>query len=163
LEFDTVSWQSFTSIETIRRQLDRTFDELAAIEENSQTSWMPAVELQDAGDNFLLKAQLPGIDPKDIDIQVTREAVSISGSRAIERKEEKPKFVRSEFRYGQFHRVIPLPARIQNDLVHAEYKDGILTLTLPKVIADRNQVVKVNLTQITEPSATPAVEESDNN
>lgn len=153
-------WQPFTSTETIRRQIDRTFDELAA-SHNSEKTWMPVVELEDAGDDFFLKAQLPGIDPKNIDIQVTREAVSISGDRAIERKAEKPNFVRSEFRYGKFHRVLPLPAPIQNDRVQAEYKDGILTLTLPKVTEARNKVVKVNLTQIAEPSATTAVSEGD--
>jgi HSP20 family protein len=156
-------WQPFTSIETIRRQLDKTFDEVAACGNNSETTWMPAVELEDAGDNFLLKAQLPGIDPKDIDIQVTRSAVYISGERAHERKEEKPNFVRSEFRYGKFHRVLPLPARIQNEQVQAEYNDGILTLTLPKVTEARNKVVKVNFAQIAGAPATPAMSEGDNN
>jgi len=153
-------WQPFTEIETIREQLDKVFDQRAATRDNSETAWMPALELIDAGDNFILKAQLPGIDSKDIDVQVTREAISISGERRYENTEEKPGYVRSEFRYGKFHRTLPLPADIQNDSVQAEYKDGILTLTLPKVAEARNKVVKINLGEIAGTPATPALEQA---
>ena len=154
------SWQPFTEIETIREQLDKAFDQRATTRDNSEATWMPAVELVDAGDNFVLKAQLPGIDPKDIDVQVTREAISISGERRYENTDEKPGYVRSEFRYGKFHRTLPLPAHIQNDSVQAEYKDGILTLTLPKVTEARNKVVKINLGQIAGTPANPALEQA---
>jgi len=154
------SWQPFTEIETIRQQLDKVFDQRTATRDKSEATWMPALELVDAGDNFVLKAQLPGIDPKDVDVQVTREAISISGERRYENTEEKPGYVRSEFRYGKFHRVLPLPAHIQNDSVQAECKDGILTLTLPKVTEARNKVVKINLTEIAGTPATPALEQA---
>jgi HSP20 family protein len=120
-------WQPFTEIETIRQQLDKAFDRRATARDNSEAAWMPAVELLDAGDNFVLKAQVPGIDPKDIDVQVTREAISISGERRCENADEKPGCVRSEFRYGKFCRVLPLPSYIQNDSVQAECKDGANT------------------------------------
>jgi len=153
-------WQPFTEIETIRQQLDKVFDGLAATRDNSEATWMPAVEFVDAGDNFVLKAQLPGIDPKDVDVQVTREAISISGERCYENTDEKSGYVRSEFRYGKFHRTLTLPAHIQNDSVQAEYKDGILTLTLPKVTEARNKVVKINLAEIAGTPATPALEQA---
>ena len=154
------SWQPFTEIETIRQELDKVFDQLATTKDNSGATWMPALELVDAGDNFVLKAQLPGMDPKDIDVQVTREAISISGERRYENTDEKSGYVRSEFRYGKFHRVISLPAPIQNDSVQADYKDGILTLTLPKVTEARNKVVKINLAQIAGSSTNPALEQA---
>jgi HSP20 family protein len=154
------SWQPFTEIETIRQQLDKVFDQLATTRDNSEATWMPALEVADAGDNFVLKAQLPGIDPKDIDVQVTREAISISGERRYENTEEKSGYVRSEFRYGKFHRMLPLPAPIQNDSVQAECKDGILTLTLPKVTEARNKVVKINLAEIAGTTANPALEQA---
>ena len=153
-------WQPFTEIETIRQELDKAFDQRTATRDNSEATWMPAVELVDAGDNFVLKAQLPGINPKDIDVQVTREAISISGERRYENTDKKSGYVRSEFRYGKFHRVLTLPAHIQNDSVQAEYKDGILMLTLPKVTEARNKVVKINLAQIAEASTTPALEQA---
>jgi HSP20 family protein len=153
-------WQPFTEIETIRQQLDKAFDGLAAARDNSEVAWMPALELVDAGENLVLKAQLPGIDPKDVDVQVTPEAISISGERRYENTDEKSGYVRSEFRYGKFHRVLTLPAPIQNDSVQAECKDGILTLTLPKVTEARNKVVKINLDQIAGASTNPALEQT---
>ena len=154
------SWQPFTEIETIRQQLDKVFDQLATTRDNSEAAWMPAVEFVDAGDNFVLKAQLPGIDPKDIDVQVTREAISISGERRYENTDEKSGYVRSEFRYGKFQRVLTLPAPIQNDSVQAEYKDGILMLTLPKVTEARNKVVKINLAPIAGTQTNAALEQA---
>jgi HSP20 family protein len=76
---------------------------------------------------------------------VTREAVAIAGEHRYEKKAEDKGLFRTEFRYGKFQRVIPLPVAVQNDQVQAEFKDGILTLTLPKVTEARRQVVKVNL------------------
>ncbi len=85
------------------------------------------------------------MEAKDLDIQVTADRVAISG----ERKSEINDKTRSEFRYGKFQRVIPLPVRIQNTNVTAEYKNGILNLTLPKAEAEKNKVVKVNLGEAT--------------
>lgn len=91
---------------------------------------------------------------------MTREAISISGERRYENTDEKSGCVRSEFRYGKFHRVLTLPAHIQNDSVQAECKDGILTLTLPKVTEARNKVVKIKLAEISGASTNPALEQA---
>ncbi|RCJ20219.1 heat-shock protein [Nostoc sp. ATCC 43529] len=110
---------------------------------------VPAAELQETDDALHLKLELPGIDAKDLDIQVTQDAVHISGERKSETKTENNGTTRSEFHYGKFQRVIPLSARIQNTNVTADYKDGILNLTLPKSEQEKNKVVKVNLEQPT--------------
>lgn len=114
---------------------------------NGSIAFMPAVEMKETPDAIHLKLEVPGLEAKDLDVQVTQEAVSISGERKSESKTEENGVTRSEFRYGSFRRVIPLPARIQNTNVAAEYKDGILNLTLPKTEAEKNLVVKVNLEQ----------------
>jgi HSP20 family protein len=80
-------------------------------------------------------------------IQVTEKAVAISGERKSETKTEDKGRTRTEFHYGKFQRVIPLPVKIQNTDVKAEYKDGILNLILPKKEEEKNKVVKVNLEQ----------------
>lgn len=85
------------------------------------------------------------MEASDLDVQVTENAVSVSGERKEETKTEENGVTKSEFHYGKFHRVVPLPARIQNTNVQAEYKDGILNLTLPKTEQEKNKVVKVNL------------------
>ncbi|KYC44163.1 heat-shock protein [Scytonema hofmannii PCC 7110] len=108
---------------------------------------VPAAELTQTPNAVHLKLELPGMDAKDLDIQVTENTVSISGDRKSETKTEDKGITRTEFHYGKFQRVIPLPVKVQNTNVTAEYKDGILNLTLPKKEEEKNKVVKVNLEQ----------------
>lgn len=149
-----IRWQPWQEIETLSRQIDRLFD-VAPVGRDAASvtqTWTPAIELKATDAAFVLRAELPGIDAKDLDIQVTREAVSLAGNYQAEAKHEDGKLFRSEFRYGSFRRVIPLPAVVQNDQVQADFTNGILTLTLPKLVNNRPQVVKVNLTDaIAEP------------
>ncbi|HEY9700666.1 MAG TPA: Hsp20/alpha crystallin family protein [Trichocoleus sp.] len=150
-------WNPWQEMDTIRRQIDRAFDGLTQ-PTSSEFNWTPAIELQDSGDALVLKAQLPGIDPKQLNVEVTKEAVSITGERRQESKTEENGYIKSEFRYGTFHRIVPLPVAVINDQVQAEYKDGILVLTLPKVVEARNKVVKINLADLTQASVTDAIE-----
>lgn len=150
-----IRWQPFQEIETLRRQMDRLFDEMVSDNREAQITWKPAVELKDTEDNLIVRAEIPGVEGKDLDIRVTREAVVISGEHRYEKKASERGFFRTEFRYGKFQRVIALPVAVQNDQVQAEFKDGILTLTLPKVTEARRKVVKVNLADNT--AATPEV------
>lgn len=83
----------------------------------------------------------------ELNIQVTQEAVSIASEHRYEKRSESNGNFRSEFRYGSFQRVIPLPAKVQNQQVKADLKDGILTLNLPKLQEEQNKVFKVNLGQ----------------
>lgn len=145
-----IRWQPWQEMETLRRQFDQLFDELAPISRDAVSTvtgraWAPAIELKTTETDVVLRAELPGIDAKDLDIQVTQDAVSISGEYQAESKTEDHQLFRTEFRYGNFRRVIGLPIAVQNDKANAEFKDGILTLTLPKVEADRPKVVKVSL------------------
>jgi HSP20 family protein len=110
-------------------------------------SKVPAAELTETDDAVHLKLEVPGMEAKDLDVQVMADRVAISGERKSETKTEEDGKTRSEFRYGKFSRVIPLPVRIQNTNVTADYKDGILNLTLPKSEEEKNKVVKVNLLQ----------------
>lgn len=160
-----IRWQPFSEMEALRRQMDQMFNEMSSVNRESQINWKPAVELQDTDENIILRAEVPGVEGKDLDIRVTREAVVISGENRYEHKAEEKGFFRTEFRYGKFQRVIPLPVAVQNDQVQAEFKDGILTLTLPKVTEARNKVVKVNLAdsavatpEVTNEAATTATE-----
>ena len=159
-------WQEMNSLQ---RQFNRLFDEDAMFEVASNISavrdaltscgpvltanWddfgnfskVPAAELTETDDALHLKLEVPGMEAKDLDIQVMADRVAIAGERKSETKTEEEGRTSSEFRYGRFQRVIPLPARIQNTNVSADYKDGILNLTLPKSEEEKNKVVKVNL------------------
>lgn len=142
-----VRWEPFREIDTLQRQMNRLFDELMPTvrEAGNGIAFVPAAELEETPDAIHLKLEVPGMDAKDLDVQVSADSVSITGERKSETKTEEKGMTRTEFRYGKFQRVIPLPARVQNNKVQAEYKDGILKLNLPKAEEEKNKVVKVNL------------------
>ena len=141
-----IRWQPFSEIDSLQKEMNRLFDNLAPrTTEELGSAFIPAAEMEETPEAIHLKLEVPGMDAKDIDIQVSADAISISGERKSETKTEDKGMTRSEFRYGSFRRVIPLPTRVQNTNVNAEYKDGILNLTLPKAEEDKNKVVKVNV------------------
>jgi len=92
-----------------------------------------------------VRVALPGIDAKDLDVQISRDTVAISGEYRQENKTESAQFFRSEFRYGNFRRIVKLPFAVQNDKAQADFSNGVLTLTLPRIEAERPKVVKLNL------------------
>ena len=143
-----VRYNPWTEMNSLQRQLNRIFDDAltpASLADFGNFSKVPAAELTETDDSLVLKLEVPGMNPADINIEATAKSVSIAGERKSETTEENEGKTRTEFRYGSFQRVIPLPARIQNTEVKAEYKNGILHLTLPKAEAEKNKVVKVNL------------------
>lgn len=136
-------WQEFN---TLQRQINRLFeDNISPTAFENSVARVPAAEIKETENAIHLKLELPGMEAKDLDIQVTENAVAISGERKSENKTEENGVFKTEFQYGKFQRVIPLPTRIQNTNVAAEYKNGILNLTLPKTEQEKNKVVKVNL------------------
>ncbi len=144
-----VRYNPWHEMNALQRSFNRLFDDMIATDNSDfgNVSKVPAAELSETDDAINLKLEVPGMNAKDLDIQVTENAVSIRGERKEETTTEENGTKRSEFRYGKFERVIPLPARIQNTDVKADYKDGILNLHLPLAQEEKNKVVKVNLEQ----------------
>jgi HSP20 family protein len=146
-----VRWNPWREIDNLQREFNRLFEETLV----PATAWekgftrVPAAEIYETNDAIHLKLEVPGMEAKDLDVQVTEDAVYVKGERKQETKTEDKGVTKSEFYYGIFQRVIPLSTRIQNTNVTAEYKDGILNLTLPKAEEEKNKVVKVNLEQAT--------------
>ena len=142
-----VRYNPWSEIDSVQRQINRMFNEAVtpATSANRNYSRYPNAELTDTEEALILKLEVPGMKPEDIEIEATVKSVSVKGERKFEVAAEDADKTRSEFRYGSFDRVISLPARIQNTEVKAEYKDGILYLTLPKAEAEKNKVVKVSL------------------
>ncbi|MDJ0724927.1 MAG: Hsp20/alpha crystallin family protein [Prochloraceae cyanobacterium] len=141
-----VTWNPFSEIETMRRQMDRLFDDMTGGFDSPRSNlWKPPIELLDSEDRLILKAIIPGIEAKDLDVNVARESISIKGEYRNGDRAENSRIFYTEIRHGKFKRVINLPIPIQNDKVEAEYVNGILILNLPKTEAAKNTVVKVNL------------------
>ena len=144
-----VRWQPFREMETLQREMNRLFETFSPTNPvtvpGDGLSFIPAAEMTETPEAIQLKLEVPGLEPKDLDVEVEADSITIKGERKSETKTEENGVTRTEFRYGSFHRIIPLPSRIENTNVTAEYKDGILNLTLPKVPEERNKVVKVNI------------------
>ena len=130
-------YSPFLEINSVQRQIDQLFQEV--LPTTSSVS-RPPVEISVNEDSVELKIELPGVDIKDIDVEVSKQMVAINGQRQRPAEVEN-----SEFYYGKFSRLITLPVEVQNSQVTANYQDGILYLTLPKAVAGKNKVVKVNL------------------
>ena len=142
-----IRWEPFREVESLQREMNRLFESLTPSENGGSDpiAFMPAAEMHETPSSIELKLEVPGMEAKDIDVRVTEQAIAITGERQSETKTEEGGMTRSEFRYGKFQRVIPLPARVQNDQVKADYKNGVLSLSLPKAEDEKNKVFKVNL------------------
>ncbi len=144
-----VRWEPFREIDSLQKEMNRLLDSFYPTslpkDDFDRLSFVPAAEMSETPEAIDLKLEIPGLEAKDLDVEVQADSVSIKGERKSEEKTEENGTIRTEFRYGKFHRVIPLPSRVQNNNVTAEYKDGILHLNLPKAEEERNKVVKVDI------------------
>lgn len=105
---------------------------------------MPRVDVLDREDEIIVKAEVPGVDKKDLDVSVTENSVSIKGSTSHEEKEEKDDYYRCEISSGSFSRTVRLPADVDAAKARSKFKDGILELVLPKVKKAKRHTVKVD-------------------
>ena len=132
-----------TEINSLRHQINDVFGDLTS-EALTKADWAPAIRLVDRDHDFLLTAHLAGVTAADLDVQVSADVVSISGTRTQpEAAAEGTKVLYDDTRYGSFHRLVNLPDGVQNYQVVADFANGVLTLSLPKVVEARNKVVKI--------------------
>ena len=146
-------WQPLWELSTIRKQLDRLFEDMVSSDRNwlgipsSMGMWFPAVEIEETDKELILKAEIPGIDAKDLEIEVTEDQVTLSGEHKEEtsHQEKDKNYFRSEFYYGEFKRTIPLPMSIETDKIKSNFKNGVLTLNMSKVQESPKKAVKINV------------------
>jgi HSP20 family protein len=142
------SFPGFAEIENIQRQVDQVLDELTQTQ--VATDWTPAVQLEETPEQYIIRAIIPNLDKNELDIEVAKSGVAISGKTLNIELPEDHKITHSEFPVGQFRRVVSLREAIVQTEVKAEYTDGILTVTLPKAPEVIHRVVKVNLNSETQ-------------
>ena len=142
-----IRWNPTREIDSLQREMNRLFDRVmpSHFDWDANAPFVPAAEMSETPEAVHLKLEVPGMKPDDLDVQVSADSVSIRGERRDETQTEEKGMTRTEFRYGSFERVIPLPVRVENTQATAEYKDGILTRDLPKIAEEQHKVVKVNL------------------
>jgi HSP20 family protein len=95
------------------------------------SSWAPALEISQRGNNMVVSAELPGLRPEDVHLEVTDDALIVSGERQRSHESEEGGIHRTERHYGHFYRAVPLPEGINPEQVHAQFTDGVLEVTIP--------------------------------
>ena len=154
----TTPARAVTPFEEMDRMLDRFFEgafpsgwlrplrwerpwlsELAAAEVR-----MPSVDVVERDEEVVLRAEVPGVEKKDIDVSITGNSVTIKGQTKHEEKEEKGEYYRCEISRGAFSRTVSLPASVDPDRANASFKDGILEITLPKVEKAKRRTLKLD-------------------
>jgi len=114
-------------------------------EPSATRPWAPNVDIFETDNELVLKANVPGLDQKDIDIRIENGTLSIKGERKFEKEENNKGFHRMERSYGSFVRYFTLPETVDTEHVKAEYNNGVLTLTLPKKEIAKPKAIKVQV------------------
>jgi len=127
----------------------------AAAGETATVDFMPAIDVVEREGEFLVKAELPGIDAKDIDITVVGEALRIRGEKKFEKEEKKENYYATERSYGSFLRTIPLGVEVDADKIEAKLVKGVLEVTIPKVAAAKAKKIEITGEEKVEPIAKP--------
>ena len=106
-------------------------------------TWAPAVDIYEQDNNIVLKAELPGVDPKDVDIRLENNTLTLSGERKFDNEVKKENYHRVERAYGAFLRNVRLPMAADGSKVTATFKNGVLVVTLPKTPASKGTMIPV--------------------
>ena len=126
-------WEPFRELVTMRDDMDRLFDVFFGTQPQvMQEMWRPSIDIEESNGNLMVRAEIPGMDKKNIKVAVKDDILTISGERKRENETKEKTFHRIERSYGRFRRMIRLPAEVDADKVEATYKDGVLSITLPK-------------------------------
>jgi HSP20 family protein len=141
-------WAGFGRLRNLHEELDRLFETpFGELSSTSQllSGWTPALDVYEDKDNLFVKAELPGMKREEIEVSLHEGTLSISGERKGETKYEKADRYRAERFFGRFQRTVTLPTPVAGDKVKAQYKDGVLTITLPKTEEAKPKQIDINI------------------
>ena len=133
-----VRWEPFRDLLSLQERMNRLFEESHRARVGSEDdwalggSWAPAVDIYEQGSDIVLKAELPGVDPKDVDVRLENNTLTLQGQRKFDNEVKKENYHRVERSYGTFTRSFTLPNVLDTDKIKAEHRDGVLRVTLPK-------------------------------
>ena len=150
----TVYWDPFQSLEAVRREMERVFDQYDAVPRifgrgllsGAAARVYPLINLAEDKDGYYVEALVPGVDPASIEVSVLRDQLRIAGTKTAINPDIKPEaFHRNERGAGNFVRTLTLPTEVDGDHVKADYKNGVLLLTLPKHAAAKPKQIAVTV------------------
>jgi HSP20 family protein len=121
----------FSLMRRMTEEMDRVFGDGGSEQQVSGALWAPAIEVSQQQNNYVVRAELPGLKPEDVRIDVENDALVLQGERKFEREEERGGVHRTEIRYGRFNRTIPLPEGANAEQARAKFDNGVLEITIP--------------------------------
>lgn len=124
-------WDPFEEVRSMQRDMESLFDRFLRGGISDRTLWMPSVESYTKDNQLVFKAELPGVDPKDLDVSVTDRELVIKGERRAEESTKEENYVYREIDYGSFERRFVLPEGVKTDDLKAKFSNGILEITVP--------------------------------
>ena len=145
---DLSNWSPLEQLTRLHDEMDRLFAApFSELQRGGQffNQWAPALDLYEDKDHVYVKAEVPGMKKEDIDVSLHDNALTITGERKLERQNEEAENYRSERFFGRFTRSVTLPVPVESDKVKANYKDGILTITLPKSEKAKPKQIEVSV------------------
>jgi HSP20 family protein len=139
--------QPFRGAATLQEQINRVLGDVVRRngEESNLTPWAPAVDIYETENELVVKADLPDVNPQDLDIRVENNILTIRGERKFATKVKEDNYLRIERAYGSFSRSFSLANSVKSEAIKAEYHDGVLTLSLPKREEAKPKQIKVNV------------------
>jgi len=139
-------FEPFRATSGLESQVSRLFNELFdRSQESNLTSWAPAVDIFENEHELVVKADLPDVKPEELDIRVENNILTIRGERKFEKKVDEKNYLRVERSYGSFSRSFALANTVNSEAIKADYKDGVLTLTIPKREEAKPKQIKVSV------------------
>lgn len=136
----------FNDLNRMRNELDRIFQDpfsLVTLGTSFFEGWTPALDIYEDKDKYVAKAELPGLKNEDIDVSLEGNTLTISGERKQEEERKEGDTYRSERYFGRFQRSVTLPARVDASKIQATYKDGVLTVSIPKTEEAKPKQIEV--------------------
>ena len=141
-------WDPFHNLSTLQEQVNRLFEGSLPrqSDQSALTTWAPAVDIYETENELVLKADLPDVNEKDLDIRIESNILTVKGERKFEEKVKEDNYLRIERTYGSFSRSFSLPSTVDSASIKAGYKNGVLTVELPKRAESKPRQVKINVT-----------------
>jgi HSP20 family protein len=139
-------WEPYRGLSTLHEQVNRLFNDSVLRshpEESAATAWAPAADIYETPNELVVKADLPDVDEKDIDVHVENNVLTIRGERKFDKTVSEDNYLRVERTFGAFSRSFSLPNTVNTEAIHTGYKNGVLTVTLPKREESKPRQVKV--------------------
>jgi len=145
-----MKWRPSRELAAIRDEMDRLFDEFfnfvpARRRELLEGEWLPNIDVAETDDNVIVTAELPGVKQDDVSISVLNDVLTLKGEKKEEKEIKRENYHRIERSYGSFQRSVSLPTGVQADKAKATYKDGVLTVTIPKAESAKPKSIKINI------------------